>query len=104
MEVALKKLPTSRQKNIALAKQEKNKFHFLKHNAKRVGKGRNANYPAAAKFVIDTVSSRWDSDPVTPNELYKLTSRNFHDVPEMVTFKRIHLDPKKRNRFSTWVK
>ena len=43
-------------------------------------------------------------DPVTPNELYKLTSRKFDDVPEMVTFKRIHLDPKKRNRFSTWLK
>ena len=45
-----------------------------------------------------------EGDPVTPNELYKLTSRKFHDDPEIVTFKRIPLDPKKRNCFSNWVK
>jgi hypothetical protein len=84
----------SKQKKVHLARKHRGKLQYLKHSTKRAGKSRNVSYPTAEKFVLDTVTSRWErGDPAMYQQLYFLTSKKFNDDACMSTFKHNHLDP-----------
>ena len=92
------------QKKVALAKKKSATLTFIKSSTKRVGKGRNQSYPKVAKFVLNMVSNRWETgNPITFDELYLVTSKQFDNGEETQVFRNIYLGHAKRKAFSTWV-